>query len=163
MKIRVGMGSCGIAAGSLKVRERIVEEIERRGLDLQVQPTGCIGMCHNEPLLDVITGDGRIFTYGHVTPELVGEIFEKHIIGGVPLTQHLVSTSENTNDFLKEQVRVALRNCGEINPECIDDYLDRGGVSGSEAGIELHPGGGNSRDPGLWAARPRRGGVPHLV
>lgn len=139
MKIRVGMGSCGIAAGALKVRGRIVEEIERRGLDLQVQPAGCIGMCHNEPILDVITGDGRIFTYGHVTPELVGEIFEKHIAGGVPLTQHLVSTSENPNDFLKGQVRVALRNCGEINPECIDDYLDRGGYQALKQALNSTP------------------------
>ena len=46
MIIRIGLGSCGIAAGALKVKESVEAEIEKRGLELEVRPTGCIGMCH---------------------------------------------------------------------------------------------------------------------
>ncbi|MDR9757819.1 MAG: (2Fe-2S) ferredoxin domain-containing protein [Thermoanaerobacterales bacterium] len=49
MKIRIGLGSCGIAAGASKVKESVEAEIQKRGLDIEVKDTGCIGMCHAEP------------------------------------------------------------------------------------------------------------------
>ena len=122
MRIRVGLGSCGIAAGAREVMEQVQEEIAKRGLNLQVQPTGCIGLCHHEPLLDLIADDG-VYTYGHVTPELVTAIFDEHLVGKRPLEEHLVASPEHQNEFLAGQVRIALRNCGVINPEQIADYL----------------------------------------
>jgi len=74
MKIRIGMGSCGIAAGALPVMDAAREAAERLGLDIEIQSTGCIGMCHNEPLLEVVADDGRVFIYGKVAPDLVGAI-----------------------------------------------------------------------------------------
>ena len=71
MKIRIGLGSCGIAAGALKVKEVVEAEIQKRGLSIELKDTGCIGMCHAEPLLDLIDDQGRVFTYGYVTPEAV--------------------------------------------------------------------------------------------
>lgn len=135
MKIRIGMGSCGIAAGALPVMDAAREEAERLGLDIEIQSTGCIGMCHNEPLLEVVADDGRVFTYGKVAPDLVGAILEGQIKGEV-LQKALVHGSGVKNDFMDGQVRVALRNCGIIDPERIDDYIERGGYQALARALE---------------------------
>ena len=127
MKLRIGLGSCGIAAGALKVKEAVEAEIKSRGIDIEVSQTGCIGMCHNEPLVDVIEDDSRVFTYGMVTPETVGRIFDSHIAEKKPLEEYLVASPDKPNLFLRGQVKVALRNCGVIDPESIEEYISRDG------------------------------------
>ena len=136
MKIRIGLGSCGIAAGAKKVKQAVEQEITAAGLDLTVQQTGCIGMCYNEPLLDILEDDGTTYTYGHVTEQMVKTIFEEHLKKGRPVEKYLVAT-EKPNDFLSGQVRVALRNCGLIDPEQITDYTDRGGYKALKQVINL--------------------------
>ncbi|WAM31907.1 NADH-quinone oxidoreductase subunit NuoF [Caldicellulosiruptor naganoensis] len=126
MKIRVGLGSCGMAAGGNKVMECIQQELRSRNLDIPVEPTGCIGLCFFEPLVDVIDGDD-VYTYGNVTPEIIPKIIESHVIGKKPLDEFIVSTSFEPYPILKSQVRIALKNCGRINPEDIDDYIKNGG------------------------------------
>ncbi|NLH27888.1 MAG: NADH-quinone oxidoreductase subunit NuoF [Syntrophomonadaceae bacterium] len=127
MKIRIGLGSCGIAAGALKVKEVVEAEIQKRGLSIELKDTGCIGMCHAEPLLDLIDDQGRVFTYGYVTPEAVVKIFDEHITGQSPVEQYLLAAPEKDYSFMEGQKRVALRNCGIINPENLQDYVDQGG------------------------------------
>jgi len=127
MKLRIGLGSCGIAAGALNAKDAIDSEIKSRGLDIEVIQTGCIGMCHNEPLVDVIEDDGRVFTYGMVTPETVSRIFDSHLVGKAPLEEYLVASPEKPNRFQRGQVKVVLRNCGVIDPESIDEYISRDG------------------------------------
>ena len=127
MKIRVGLGSCGIAAGALKTLESLKAELARHNLSADIQQTGCIGMCHNEPLVDIIDDQGQIFTYGKVDEKNIKEIITQHVQGGTPVEKYLVSSREKPNDFLSEQVRVALRNCGLIDPEQIEHYMERGG------------------------------------
>jgi NADH-quinone oxidoreductase subunit F len=129
VKIRVGLGSCGIAAGGMKVWEAVKAEAERRSLEIEMQQTGCVGMCHHEPLLDLIDDGGEVYTYGHVTPGRVKRIFDDHVTGGQPVAEYLVGTSSQPNDFLSGQVRIALRNCGVIDPEEIRDYCARGGYA----------------------------------
>lgn len=129
MRIRIGLGSCGIAAGGMKVWDAVKAEVEKRALEIDVQQTGCVGMCHQEPLLDIIEDGGDVYTYGHVTPERVKRIFDDHITSGQPVAGYLVGTSSRPNDFLSEQVRVALRNCGVIDPEEIRDYRAGGGYT----------------------------------
>ncbi|MEN6350939.1 MAG: NADH-quinone oxidoreductase subunit NuoF [Syntrophomonas sp.] len=123
MKVRVGLGSCGIAAGGLLVWDYLQKLIPR----VELQKTGCAGMCHHEPLMDVVENDGRVFAYGSITPEKAGEIVELHLAGNGPLDKYLVSSSEEANDFLKRQQRIVLRNCGIIDPEAIGDYRQQGG------------------------------------
>lgn len=137
MKIRIGLGSCGIAAGAKKVKQAVEQEIAAAGLDLTVQQTGCIGMCYNEPLLDIIDDNGKTYTYGHVTEQIVKTIFAEHLKNGRPVEKYLVATTEKPNDFLSGQVRVALRNCGLIDPEQIDDYTDRGGYQALKQAISM--------------------------
>ncbi len=82
-KIIVGMGTCGIAAGAREVMKAILDELnKRRLLDVQVQQTGCIGMCEKEVLVDVVRpGEARI-TYGKGKPEDVPKIIAEHVVNG---------------------------------------------------------------------------------
>lgn len=82
-KIIVGMGTCGIAAGAREVMSAILDELAVRHLnDVQVQQTGCIGMCEKEVLVDVLRpGEPRI-TYGKVRPEDVRKIIADHVVNG---------------------------------------------------------------------------------
>ncbi len=122
MILRIGLGSCGIAAGGLQVLEALQGEIDARGLQLAIEKSGCIGLCHHEPLLDLIENDGEVFTYGEVDAGRAVEILEAHLAGNGPLNEYLVSGSKKPVDFLQRQHRIVLRNCGLINPESIDDY-----------------------------------------
>ncbi|WP_148133210.1 NADH-quinone oxidoreductase subunit NuoF [Candidatus Formimonas warabiya] len=130
MRIRVGFGSCGIAAGARKVVAEFEKELSNRGLDIKIEQTGCIGMCFNEPLVELFDQDNKVSVYGKVTPEIVKDIVEQHVIGGNPVPDYLVS--EDDMGFLRKQKRVALRNCGKIDPESLDDYIAAGGYRSFE-------------------------------
>lgn len=83
IQVIIGMGTCGIAAGARKVLTAVLEEIAKRKLeDVKVRQTGCIGMCEQEVLLDVVRpGEPRI-TYGKVTPADVPKIIAEHVVNG---------------------------------------------------------------------------------
>ncbi|ADL07028.1 NADH-quinone oxidoreductase subunit NuoF [Thermosediminibacter oceani] len=130
MKVVVGLGSCGIAAGGNRVLEAIQEEVESRKIDVDVKKAGCIGMCYLEPIVDVIDDDGNKTTYVRVTPEIVKEIFEKHIEKGEVLSEHAIG--EDDRSYIDGQVRIALRNCGAIDPESIEEYIEKGGYKALE-------------------------------
>ncbi|HYE82859.1 MAG TPA: NADH-quinone oxidoreductase subunit NuoF [Clostridia bacterium] len=132
MKIRIGLGSCGIAAGGKKVKEALVNCFEKKGLNIEITSTGCIGMCFYEPLVDVIDDKGEVFTYVNVTPEKAEEIVEQHIINGAPVEKYIASTGKKPFSQLDKQVRVVLQNCGVINPEKIEDYLQNDGYKALE-------------------------------
>jgi len=81
-KIIIGMGTCGIAAGARNILKAVLDEIEKRGLDVNVTQTGCIGMCEKEPLLDIkLPGKERI-TYGNLEEKDVKKIMIEHVING---------------------------------------------------------------------------------
>lgn len=95
VRVIVGLGTCGIAAGAREVMRAVLEEIEKRGLkDVVVESTGCIGMCQNEPLLDVIRpGEPRI-TYGRVTPQDVPLIISEHVVNGRIYAEKLIGRAD---------------------------------------------------------------------
>ena len=81
-EIIVGMGTCGIAAGARDILKAVLEEVEKRDLDVKVIQTGCIGMCEKEPLFDVkLPGKERI-TYGNLKEEDVQKIITEHVVNG---------------------------------------------------------------------------------
>ncbi|HHY90323.1 MAG TPA: NADH-quinone oxidoreductase subunit F, partial [Clostridiales bacterium] len=129
MKIIVGKGSCGIAAGANKVSEAIEKIIQEKHLNnIEVDLAGCIGMCYLEPIIDVITDDGQKTTYVKVTPEIVPEIIESHLEKKEAAAAYQIS--EQDAAILEKQKRIALRNCGIINPERIEEYIAKGGYEG---------------------------------
>jgi len=120
--IKVGLASCGVAAGGRKVYDALSNQLQDKGLDVKLKQTGCMGMCYNEVLVEVSSPQkGRTF-YGRVTPEKVDRIVNEHLIGGKPVTEWTIPDRE-INSFLAKQKRIVLRNCGTIDPEAINDYL----------------------------------------
>lgn len=83
IKIIVGMGTCGIAAGAREVVSAILDELAVRKLhDVQVRQTGCIGMCEKEVLVDIVRPNEPRITYGKVKPEDVKKIIADHVVNG---------------------------------------------------------------------------------
>jgi len=120
--IKVGLASCGIAAGGRKVYDALSTQLDNRGLDVKLKQTGCMGMCYNEVLVEVSSPQKECTFYGRVTPDKVERIINEHIIGGKPVTEWVIPDKE-INNLLAKQTRIVLRNCGIIDPESIDDYL----------------------------------------
>jgi len=88
-KIIVGMGTCGIAAGARAVMKAILEELEKNKIEANVTTVGCIGMCAQEPLVDIEQGGARV-TYGKVTPEKVPTIISEHLLKGKVVSEWVV-------------------------------------------------------------------------
>jgi len=90
-QIIVGMGTCGIAAGARETMKAVLKYIETENLqNILVTQTGCIGLCEQEPILQVILGEQPKVTYGKVTPEVAYEIMKTHIQGGKPLEKYVI-------------------------------------------------------------------------
>ena len=140
MKIVVGQGSCGIAAGANKVYAALESALKLLNTDTELTLTGCVGTCYLEPIVDVIDEEGIKTTYVKVTPEMAPEIVEKHIKEKNKIDDYIISQSDKSG--IDSQKRIALRNCGIINPECIDEYIQNGGYKGLEKCLkELGPEG----------------------
>ena len=77
MKIIVGQGSCGIAAGANKIVDSFANKILSEGLNIELEKTGCIGMCYLEPIVEVIDDQGDKITYVKVTSDKVSEILKQ--------------------------------------------------------------------------------------
>ncbi len=128
-KILVGYASCGIAAGAGKVYETLKQILQNEQHNVDLKTTGCIGMCFREPLVEVIDESGS-FLYGGIDEEKAIEIFNKHIKNQEPVKEYLVKTDlfeTGDENFFKRQIKIALRNCGVIDPENINEYIEAGG------------------------------------
>ena len=130
-EIRVGLATCGIAAGAQRVARRLQEKLEAERVDLPVKRVGCVGMCHNEPIVDVVDESGGITTYGHVVEADIERIVEEHVLGG-KVAEDLRVESDS---FLRDQVRIVLENCGVIDPESLEEYRARGGYVALEKAL----------------------------
>jgi len=128
--VRVGLASCGIAAGGRKVYDAFADRLQGRR-NIELKQTGCLGMCYNEVLVEVLSpGGGQVF-YKQVTPERVERIVAEHLVGGRPVAEWVIPARE-LDSLLAKQKRIVLRNCGVIDPESIDDYLNAGGYKAIE-------------------------------
>ncbi len=129
LTVKVGLGSCGIAAGAQKVYNRLESFLYDHPGSFVLEKTNCIGMCYVEPLVHIEQKNNNLI-YGRVTETKLEEIINTHLHGG-KVVQDAVVFSEISdapeNPFIQSQVKWALRNCGIINPEVIDEYEARGG------------------------------------
>ena len=128
--IKIGLASCGLAAGAADVQKAVLEHIQKKKIPwVEVKKTACLGMCFAEPLVEIINDKNESITYGNVSPEKVGDIIDAYY-SGKPLKENVILSNYNDiceNANLDGQVRIVLRNCGKINPESLDDYLANGG------------------------------------
>ena len=121
MRVVVGEGSCGIAAGALAVHRAL----EENGCEVGI--TGCIGMCYLEPIVDLYGDDGalaaRLVKVGEADAPRIAQAAKSGDVTGLG---DLLITGEDRS-FLEKQTRIALRNCGIIDPESIESYRSVGG------------------------------------
>jgi NADH:ubiquinone oxidoreductase subunit F (NADH-binding)/Pyruvate/2-oxoacid:ferredoxin oxidoreductase delta subunit/(2Fe-2S) ferredoxin len=151
IKVNIGMASCGIAAGAKASLEKAVKEFSQ-GNGIQICQTGCLGFCEGEPLVEILGNGKPRVIYHHITEDKIldaiqgyiqGDFNEKWILGqmldprclledriegplaevkplqGIPFLEHI--------PFFNKQIKVALRNCGYIDPDSIEDYIARAG------------------------------------
>ena len=125
MRIIVGQGSCGIAAGAQKVYNAIEAELSSfEGVTLGI--TGCIGMCYLEPIVDVYNGQELFARFVKVKEKDAERILKAAASENLDEVKDLM-ISEDDKSFLSQQTRIALRNCGIIDPTSIDAYISAGG------------------------------------
>ena len=114
--------------------DRLEKELKANGIENEVKivKTGCFGLCEKGPIL-VIYPEGA--TYCHVTVDDVEKIVSEHLVKGRIVKDLLLGDAEAEDitksldnvDFFSRQHRIALRNCGVINPEVIDEYIAKDG------------------------------------
>jgi len=129
-KVIVGTGSCGIASGAMQVFGLFKAAKERFGFDYEVCETGCIGMCHREPLVELVALDGTKTFYGDADIQVASRIIEGHVARGEALEENIIDVERAgtpEHAVLEKQRRIVLENCGLIDPERVEDYEERGG------------------------------------
>ncbi len=151
IKVNVGLASCGIAAGAQAAYDKALEAYPD-GKGVAICQTGCIGFCEEEPLVEILSlGKPRVI-YHHVTEDKIvdviasyqaGEFNKKQIMGQMRDPRSVLEDGlENPladvtpidgipvfedNPFYSSQVKVAMRNCGYIDPDSIEEYIARRG------------------------------------
>jgi len=150
IEMRIGLGSCGIASGARHVQSALQETLHSLGGGAAVKAVGCSGLCHAEPLLEVVANGHRTL-YGNVTPADVRKIARRHIKPhGVWRTIRegfqetcaqvfeddawapATSRELDARPSMEKQVRVVLENCGQIEPLSLHDYRAREGMQALE-------------------------------
>jgi len=125
MKIVVGEGSCGIAAGAEKVRQALLKQ-DLNGAKLTI--AGCIGMCYLEPIVDIYEDGQEVKRLVRVTENDAEKISKYAKTGDESIISSLLVSDED-KEFLNKQTRIALRRCGIINPDEIDDFVNADGYT----------------------------------
>ncbi len=153
-EIIIGMATCGRAAGAVEVFESLKEEIKIAGIDIELKSTGCIGLCSQEVNVEIdVQGRTRLI-YGRVTPESVPDIINKTVKNGEILEENSIFQYRPNNklerpyegvqfvdeySLTKDQVKIALKNCGNIDPFSIDDYMKADGYNALKKILKLGP------------------------
>jgi NADH:ubiquinone oxidoreductase subunit F (NADH-binding)/NADH:ubiquinone oxidoreductase subunit E len=150
-EVRVGIGSCCVAGGSREILAEIFETRDRYNLNIGVKPVGCVGVCNQTPLMEIITNGGSSHRYTNVRKREVQDILLKHIKPGSfkkkfkyginDFLDSLLSdekihgqviTPDNIREkyldnFLSNQVHIATKDGGSLSPVSIDEYCRAGG------------------------------------
>ena len=134
-KILVCVGTSGVSAGAVKVADNFEKEISKKNLDFKVVRVGDRGL-FRDVLVDVIIDDKRV-TYEFVKPSDVKRIVKEHLIEKKPVEKLL--SGKNYKQFFENQERIVLKNCGEIDPEDINKYIETGGYKALKKAFEMKP------------------------
>jgi len=150
-EIRIGLGSCCVASGSEEIREAVEETIHANGLNVKLKHVGCVGMCHQVPLMEIVPTGKEPVLYTKVNPRDVKQLIENHFdppsllkrlsVKTVSLIQSIQddtgwgSVESYASDirekhitlFLGRQVPIATEHRGVINPLDISEYESRQG------------------------------------
>jgi NADH:ubiquinone oxidoreductase subunit F (NADH-binding)/(2Fe-2S) ferredoxin len=164
VKVNIGMASCGIAAGAQATHDAAVKAFPDEN-GVRIRQVGCIGFCEEEPLVEIFGKDTPRVLYRHVTDDRICAVIEAYLAGKFDKKQILGQMRDPRSileadvenpvgrvapldgipfiediPFYKKQVKIALRNCGYVNPESIEAYIARGGYFGFfKALFEMQP------------------------
>ncbi len=127
-KVKIGLGTCGLSAGGVSIFNKFKEEIQDKHLQVELSETGCMGMCYEEALVE-IEDENDSYLYSRVSVDKVGRIVNEHLINNQPVKNWIIRSKDicSEESFLKDQIRIVLRNCGIINPTSIDEYILKDG------------------------------------
>lgn len=125
MRIVIGEGSCGIAAGAEKVKSAL-EKFDLKGAEVSI--TGCIGMCYLEPIVDIYDDSNALIRLVKVSEKDAEKIAEYIKTKDKSCIEDLIVSQEDS-EFLTKQTRIALRRCGIINPEELNAFLEADGYT----------------------------------
>ncbi|MBN1161594.1 MAG: 4Fe-4S binding protein [Dehalococcoidales bacterium] len=143
--ILVGAATCGRAAGALDVLKAFREEIKKHDLDCPVIEVGCMGHCYAEPIAIITKPGYPPICYGYVNPVIAERLVNEFILGENPCPEFVIGALE-ANDMLpsfqdfprgKYEQKIVLKNCGHIDPEDIEQYIDAGGYAGMAKAIGI--------------------------
>lgn len=137
--IYIGTGTCGLGAGAGKTKQTAQEYLTRHGLNATIVDVGCIGLCSSEPVLDVQLPGKKRISFEKVTYDKVEGILDRVFYNELP--EHPVLGQFSRGDgktwdgvpsvddhpFFAPQKRLVLKNCGIVDPECIEEYIANGG------------------------------------
>lgn len=150
-EIRIGLGSCCVASGSEEIKNAVEETVNAQGLKVTLKHVGCVGMCHQVPLVEIVPTGGEPVLYSKVRPEDVKDIVNNHFKpSGIfaKLKSKLLDTMEYiqtdarwegieryvldvrdkpVSAFLGHQIPIATEHRGIINPLDLEEYKSRGG------------------------------------
>ena len=152
-EIRIGLGSCCVASGSDEIRQAVEETVHQRGLNVNLKHVGCVGMCHQVPLVEIVPEQEEATLYAKVSPDSVKSIIDRHfsppgllkrlknkLTDTIEYIQndelwegieryHLDVREKQVSSFLGNQVPIATEFRGIINPLDIEEYIYRGGFT----------------------------------
>jgi NADH:ubiquinone oxidoreductase subunit E len=150
IEIRIGTGSCGVASGAREVLEELEHQVDRMGGGALIKQVGCRGICHHEPLVEIVE-NGHSILYGKVQPSDVRKIVRNHmkphglvrkvreelkdaraLISDDNIWKHVSERQVDASPYIRKQVHVVLENCGIINPLSFEDYFKRKGMKALE-------------------------------
>ena len=155
-EIRIGLGSCCVAGGSGKVHQALQQALNETGAGAVVKCVGCVGMCHQTPLVEVVSSDGKPSLYARVSEENARAIVLRHFkpngiakkirtaVSSVlenmlsddtrePIGRYSIEVREpQVAAFLKKQKRIATEQSGRLDPTALDEYLAHDGFKALE-------------------------------
>lgn len=150
-EVRIGVGSCCVAGGSKEVLSRLIEIKDKYDLNIRIKPVGCVGVCNQTPLLEIVTKDDTHIRYTRVNKDQVEEIILNHVkpvslnkkikykindLVDTFMSDKVLESPVNIpgeqrekflNNFLHLQVRIATLHSGILSPDSYDEYVALGG------------------------------------
>ena len=138
--VKVGMASCGVAAGAAEVFDAL-SKFQQGGAQIELKRTACIGMCFEEPIVELSGGSLGKISLGKVDPEQISGFVEDYSKGVVPNANVILAEQQegSRNALLEGQTRIVLRNCGVIDPTSLSDYEAAGGYTALRKALEMKP------------------------
>ncbi|WP_423127597.1 NAD(P)H-dependent oxidoreductase subunit E [Gaoshiqia sp. Z1-71] len=159
-EIRVGLGSCCVASGSQEVKNEIEKTIAGTGIHLHLKNVGCVGMCHQVPLVEIIDEEKKSTLYAKVKPNEISDIIHTHfkpkgLLDRIKTSAYhflenvqtdavwegvdryaLDVRDEMVSNFLDRQISIATEHRGVINPLDMDEYRSYGGFEALQKALQ---------------------------